>query len=76
MLGYGGAGDPSPITTWINIYTLPAWAALRFPEREIEFRKLPLDEPVPKRDPETLLIGLRSLPPGHPDVPHPANRSD
>ncbi len=59
-----GPGSPSPIVTpfatWIAIYSLPAWAQLQFPDREIEFQMLSDHEPPPAPDANVLRIGVRS----------------
>jgi hypothetical protein len=56
-------GDPSPIktdvATLVTVYSLPAWAELRFPGRSIEFRRLSHGEPAPSPKAGVLLIGIR-----------------
>ncbi|MBW2417103.1 MAG: hypothetical protein JRH19_01075 [Deltaproteobacteria bacterium] len=57
-------GNPSPIktdvATWVNAYSLPAWAELRFPGRSIEFRRLSRRAPAPRPEADVLLIGIRA----------------
>jgi len=56
-------GFPSPIktdvATFVNVYSLPAWAELQHPERTIEFRRISRIDPSPAAKVGVLLIGIR-----------------